>query len=125
MPTWLIVVLAAIAALALLLFLAGLLWSRRETARTRADLIARVTAADQALAQAMASDRGWNRDRMEEAARTAFAQAHGGVAPADLHLVLVDDRPGTDEDRAVFEGTVAGTAHTVAIARRGDAWHAG
>jgi hypothetical protein len=122
MPTWLTVVLVALVVLALVLLGAGLLWNRRFLARTRGDLLQRVAAADNALALAVAGDRGWDRARMEAAATAAFAAAQPGLTPVDLHLVLVDDRPGTDQDRAVFEATFAGAPREVTIVRRGDEW---
>jgi type II secretory pathway pseudopilin PulG len=123
-PTWLEILLVAIVLIAILLAVAGNLWNRRHRARTREDLLARLATADQALAAAVATDKGWDRDVLERAARAGFAASHPGLEPADLHLVLVDDRPGTDEDRAVFEATFAGGAHTVTLLRSGDAWHA-
>src|SRR3954468_7850750 len=61
------------------------------------ELRRRLEEADQALAQARAQDRGWERSVMEAAVR----EAAGG--PVDeLQLVQVQDRPGTDEDRADF-----------------------
>lgn len=124
MPTWLEILLVAIVLLVVLLAVAGNLWNRRHRARTREELLGRLAAADQALSAAVATDRGWDRDLLERAARAGFAAAYPGLEPADLHLVLVDDRPGTDEDRAVFEATVAGGSHTVTLLRSGDAWHA-
>ncbi len=59
-----------------------------------------VEAADSALEQARALDRGWHRDTMEEAARAAIAESRPGWSYDDLHLVLVDDRPGVVDDRA-------------------------
>ena len=46
-------------------------------------------------------DRGWARDTLEEAARRIYAQERGGEPP-ELTLVEVLDRPGTDDDQAVF-----------------------
>ena len=37
---------------------------------------------------------------LEAAARAALESERPGVEFADLHLVLVDDRPGMEEDRA-------------------------
>ncbi len=54
------------------------------------------------------SDRGWHRDTMEAAAHAAIARgSRPGWTYDDLQLVLVDDRPGVEEDRAHF---VAGGA---------------
>lgn len=61
-----------------------------------------VRAADQALQQARASDRGWDREVMEGIAQSALSQSRPDFPYRDLHLVLVEDRPGMDEDRAHF-----------------------
>jgi hypothetical protein len=82
-----------------------------------------VEAADSALEQARALDRGWHRDTMEEAARAAIAESRPGWSYDDLHLVLVDDRPGVSEDRAHFMAVGAdGAAARVILAREGDRW---
>jgi hypothetical protein len=56
--------------------------------------------ADHALEQARAADRGWDRELLEAAARSALAEQRPGFEPDSLNLVLVDDRPGVEEDRA-------------------------
>src|SRR4051812_29637715 len=61
-----------------------------------------VRAADAALADAAATDRGWQRDVMEQAARAALTEMRPDWAPHDLLLVLVNDKPGIEEDRAHF-----------------------
>src|SRR3954449_7880507 len=61
-----------------------------------------VRAADAALADAAATDRGWQRETMEQAARAALTEMRPDWQARDLMLVLVDDKPGTDEDRAHF-----------------------
>ena len=53
------------------------------------------------LAAAHAEDRGWERTTLETAAREAYA-AERGSEPPDLELVQVIDRPGTDDDHAIF-----------------------
>jgi hypothetical protein len=83
---------------------------------------AHVEAADSALEQARALDKGWHRDTMEEAARAALAESRPGWAYEDLHLVLVDDRPGVSEDRAHFMAMGADEAARVILARDGDRW---
>lgn len=97
------VVLLAILAVIALLALAGFLAGRRHDAAHRTATQARIRAANTALAQAHAADEGWDRTALEAAARDA-ARAQGFAAADDLELVLVavDDRPGVDDDRAVF-----------------------
>ncbi len=79
-------------------------------------------AADLALEQARAHDKGWHRDTMEAAARDAVAQARPGWSYDDLHLVLVDDRPGIEEDRAHFVAMAPDDQVRVILARDGDTW---
>ena len=81
-----------------------------------------VAAADSALEQARAADRGWHRDTMEAAARDAVAESRPGWSYDDLHLVLVDDRPGVEEDRAHFMAVGPDGEARVILARDGDRW---
>jgi hypothetical protein len=81
-----------------------------------------VEAADSALEQARALDKGWHRDTMEEVARAAVAESRPGWTFDDLHLVLVDDRPGVSEDRAHFMAMGADGEARVILAREGDRW---
>ena len=92
--------------------------------RARADEGARraeLEAANQALALARAQDRGWERSLLEEACRAAFAQR----SPAEireLELVQVVDRPGTEEDQAVFRVRAAGRRHRLVLGRERGEW---
>jgi Tfp pilus assembly protein PilX len=109
--------------LLILLFIGGLIASGRRRQVLRERLAARIEEADAALAQARASDRGWEREVIEAAAREAFAARHGGKAPDDLHLVQVVDKPGTDADQAVFRAVVdLGRDDTITLGRRDGAW---
>jgi hypothetical protein len=111
--------------LLVLLFIGGLIATSRRRQAQRERLAARVEEADAALAEARASDRGWDRAVIEAAAREAFAARHGGKAPDELHLVQVVDKPGTDADQAVFRAVVElGRDETITLGRRDGAWHA-
>jgi len=106
MPTWAIIVLAVFGAflvLALLGALAAWLRNRRRRERFGSSL----DQVDRSLADARATDRGWERGVLEAAARRAFAAERPGVEIHELTLVQVLDRPGTEEDKAVFR-VVAG-----------------
>jgi hypothetical protein len=81
-----------------------------------------VAAADSALEQARAADKGWHRDTMEAAAREALAESRPGWSYGDLHLVYVDDRPGVNEDRAHFMAVGADGEARVILARQDDRW---
>ncbi len=83
-----------------------------------------MAAADQALEQARAEDRGWDRELMEEAARAALEAAHPGRSFERLDLVLVDDRPGVTEDRAHFEAWDGEESVRVVLSRGEAGWAA-
>ena len=88
---------------------------RRAEARDE-HLRERLAVANEALAQAHADDKGWDRALLEAAARAA-------AGPVDeLHLVTVIDNPGTDQDEAVFHAVKDGDVRTVALRRTGDTW---
>ena len=82
-------------------------------------------AADEALAQARASDRGWDLD-LEAAAREAYASRFDGREPEKLHLIQVVDKPGTEADEAVFRAVVGlRRDESITLGRREDgAWFA-
>lgn len=92
------IVLIVIGVLALLLFIGGLLYSRRRLSDPA--LEGHIRRADQALEEARANDRGWDRALLDEAARRMLAEQRPGFGVSQLHLVLVDDQPGVEEDRA-------------------------
>jgi hypothetical protein len=108
--------------LVVLFFIGGLLAVRARGRREAETFHAHVREADLALEQARASDKGWHRETMEAAARAAVADARPGWSFDDVHLVLVDDRPGTEEDRAHFVAIGADDQVRVILARQGDQW---
>jgi hypothetical protein len=116
------IVLIALGVVVVLFFIGGLLTVRARSRRDAATFDEHVRAADLALEQARALDKGWHRDTMESAARDAVAQARPGWSYDDLHLVLVDDRPGTEEDKAHFVAMGADDQVRVVLARDGDSW---
>jgi hypothetical protein len=59
---------------------------------------------------------------MEQAARQTFAERHPDVEPDEITLVQVVDRPGTDEDKAVFRFDAEGEHWHVTLGRRAGAW---
>ncbi len=81
--------------------------------------------ADSALEQAARRTAAGTAAVMEAAARSALDESRPGWSYEDLHLVLVDDRPGTDEDRAHFVAVGEdGDEARVVLARQGDRWSA-
>jgi hypothetical protein len=103
MAVWVIVLIVVLGVLALL-FVGGLAGNARVRAREEDRHAERIAAADHALAQARAEDRGWNRTALE--------------------LIQVVDRPGTDEDRARFRARTAEGFEELELARAGDEWRA-
>lgn len=106
MPTWAIIVLAVFGAFLVLALLGALAASLRNS-RRRERFGSSLDEVDRSLADARASDRGWERGALEAAARRAFEVERPGAEIHELTLVQVVDRPGTDEDKAVFR-VVAG-----------------
>jgi Flp pilus assembly protein TadB len=115
-----LIVLGVLVAIALVLGILGIRARNRRQASTWADHVA---AADAALEQARASDRGWHRDVMEGVARGALEQQRPGWDYRNLHLVLVDDQPGMEEDRAHFVAVDdAGAEARVILGRQQGDW---
>src|SRR5689334_8000283 len=83
----------------------------------------RLVAANEALADARAEDRGWDLPALEEAARSVVAQKHPNLNVRKLSLVQVIDKPGTEDDQARFHVDVAmGRDIEVLLGRRGGEW---
>jgi hypothetical protein len=118
------VILIVLAIVVLLLLAGGIVGARRRDLVGEEHYARRVSEADQALERARAIDRGWDREVMEDAARRALAEARPGWAYGALQLVLVDDRPGADEDCAHFMAFGPGDEARVVLARQGDDWTA-
>jgi hypothetical protein len=114
-----LIVLGGIVAIALLLGVLGVRARDRGQAGSWAEHVA---AADSALEEARAADKGWHREVMEQAAREALEQSRSGWRYRDLHLVLVDDRPGVSEDRAHFMAVGDDGEARVLLRRQDDRW---
>jgi hypothetical protein len=108
--------------LVILLAIGGYIAITRRTQASTHDLLAEVRRADEALAAAHAEDKGWERTGLEAAARSAYAEAHGDDEVRELHLVQVVDRPGTDDDQAVFRVVTDSGERTLVLGRRDGAW---
>jgi hypothetical protein len=122
MSTLAIILIVAVV-IVLIAVVLGLLGARRRDEHRAGSWEAHVRSADAALAEAAATDRGWQREIMEQAARAALTEMRPDWAPRDLFLVLVDDRPGIDEDRAHFVAVSdGGDEARVVLTRQGDLW---
>ena len=118
MPTWLAIVLGAFVALVIILAIGGIYGRRRQLAATQDRFSANLEQVNRDLATAAAQDRGWDRSTLEDAARRIYSSERGSE-PADLVLIEVLDRPGTDQDQAVFR---VGSAERLILGRRDGQW---
>jgi hypothetical protein len=113
-PTWLIIVIVVLVVLAV----GGAIARSRQLARSRPAFEAQLEQVNRDLAAAAAQDRGWDRATLEEAARRIYAEESGGE-PEELVLIEVLDRPGTDQDQAVFR---VGGRRRFTLGRRDGEW---
>jgi hypothetical protein len=116
------IVLIVLGVVLVVFFIGGLLAVRARTRRQAGTFDQHVREADEALEQARALDKGWHRETMEGVARDAVAQTRPGWSYDDLQLVLVEDRPGIEEDRAHFVAMASDDQVRVILARDGDNW---
>jgi hypothetical protein len=117
------IVLVVLAALVFLLAAGGWVAATRRARVGERKLLEELHEAEQALARAHATDKGWDRALLEEAARAAAAERFGAEPVNALHLVQVIDRPGTDADQAVFRvQTADGGEHRITLGRTGGVW---
>jgi hypothetical protein len=115
-------VLLIVGAVLLLFFIGGLVAVAVRSRREAGSYERHVRDADQALEQARAGDRGWDRELMESVARSALSDSRPDFSYGDLHLVLVEDRPGMDEDRAHFVAVGADGEARIVLGRQDGAW---
>ena len=107
--------------LVVLLIVGGLIANARRARGGEDELRVALREADRALAAARAVDRGWDREAMEAAARAAFA-ARSPAEVGELLLMQVIDRPGTEEDQALFRVVTDAGSEEILLVRQGDAW---
>ena len=91
---WIIVIVVTV--LAVLFFVGGYVVSRRRAK----DWSKNVAKAEEALELAWAQDKGWDRELLHRSAREALGSHKPGFEYTDVHLVVVEDRPGVAEDKA-------------------------
>ena len=116
---WLIVVIVVV--VFAVLIVGGIYARNRQLARSRPAFERALANVERDLAAAAASDRGWDRALLEAAVRKISSEQFG-AEPEELTLIEVIDRPGTDEDHAVFDIVAAGSRHRVTLGRRDGDW---
>jgi hypothetical protein len=115
------IVIVVVVLLVIVLAVGGVVATGRRQRRDDPALRAELEAANEALALARASDKGWERSLLEEACRAAFAD-RSAAEIRDLQLVQVVDKPGTEEDQAVFRVVTDHGAEYLHLDRHGDTW---
>lgn len=118
------IVLLVIAGLVLLLGGGGYVAMGGRTRARDAELLDQLRQVDRELAQARATDKGWERATLEAAARAVAQERFAVTEVTALHLVRVIDKPGTDADQAVFRVQTADGEHTITLGRSGGVWGA-
>jgi Tfp pilus assembly protein PilX len=114
----LLVIIVVVAALAI----GGAVAQRRRMARNTGVFERELSSVNEELAVARAEDRGWEPATLDAAAREAYASERPGVATPELTLVRIIDRPGTDEDKAIYRTGPVGSGEELTLGRRGGAW---
>lgn len=118
------IVLLVILVLVLALGIGGYIAMGRRTRENEGELVASLRRAELELAQAHASDKGWDRATLEQAARAAAAERLGATDIRALKLIQVIDKPGTDADQAVFRVDTESGEHVITLGRTGGVWGA-
>ena len=117
------IIVIIVAALLVLLIVGGLVANARRARRGEGEFHVALLEADRALARARAEDRGWERAALEAAARAAFA-ARSPAEVRELQLIQVVDRPGTEEDQALFRVVTDAGSEEILLVRNQEAWGA-
>jgi len=116
------IVILVLLALIVVLAAGGAIATARRTREREAQMRERVREANEALAAAHAEDKGWERETLEAAAREVAAGRVGAGRVRSLELVQVVDRPGTEEDEAVFRVVTDAGEQQVVLGRRDGRW---
>lgn len=117
-----VLILAALLIIALLV--GGYAAVRARSRGHETEYLEHVRAADLALEAARAADRGWDRAVMEDVARAALNERKPDWEFRTLDLVLVDDQPGVDRDRAQFAASDGDERVEVVLTRGEGGWTA-
>jgi hypothetical protein len=117
-----LIIVLVVVALVVVLAVGGAIAQRRRMERNTRAFEASLEEVNRELAAARAEDRGWEPETLEAAAREAYARERSGAAAPDLVLVRIVDRPGTDEDKAVYRIRAGGRDEHLTLGREDGAW---
>jgi hypothetical protein len=116
------IVLIALAALIVALAIGGMLVNSRRRVAGAAGFETSLDEVNRQLAAAHAQDKGWEPGALNAAARRAFAAERAGDEIREEALVAVIDRPGTDQDHAVFRFVTDAGTFRLTLGRTGGEW---
>jgi hypothetical protein len=118
------IVIVIVVALLALLAIGGMLANSRRRRAGEAGFETSLDEVNRQLAAAHAQDKGWEPTALNAAARRAFADQRVADDIREEALVAVIDRPGTDEDRAVFRFVTDAGTFLLTLGRTGGEWSA-
>lgn len=111
-----LIIIGVILALGVLFFVGGYFARQRRNK----DWSKHVAQAEEALELAWAADKGWDRELLHRSAREALGSHKPGFEYTDVHLVVVEDRPGVEEDKAQLVAVGEDGEAKVVLAREAD-----
>ena len=111
-----LIIIGVVTLLAVLFFVGGYVASRRRAK----DWPKNVAQAEEALELAWAKDKGWDREVLHRSARDALGSHKPGWEYTDVHLVVVEDRPGVEHDKAQLVALGEDGESRVVLARTAD-----
>jgi hypothetical protein len=115
------IIVLVVVVLVAVLIAGGFVTTGRRQREDETALRTELEAANEALALARASDKGWERSLLDAAVRAAFAE-RSAAEIRDLQLVQVVDRPGTEDDQAVYRVVTEHGSEYLHLDRHGDSW---
>ena len=118
------VIIVAVVLLLILLAIGGMFANARRRRAGEARFDVSLDEVNRQLAAAHAQDKGWEPSALNAAARRCFADQRVADEIREEALVAVIDRPGTDEDRAVFRFVTDAGTFLRTLGRAGGEWSA-
>jgi competence protein ComGC len=118
------VIIIVVVLLVILLAIGGMVVVARRRRAGEAGFEASLEEVNRQLAAAHAQDKGWEPSALNAAARRAFAEERVADEVREESLIAVLDRPGTDEDRAVFRFVTDAGTFLLTLGRKSGEWAA-